>query len=534
MKALSFRLWFAVLGLAAAGLHGCTVHVDVLQSSSDSPCRVAVEPVDFSRPDAVVGDGTAAGCTEDALNAAVASGGAIRFHCGSAPVTIPVTAEKVVAHDTVIDGGGTVTLDGGKATRLFVVGAAGGRPVTLTLQYITLQGGRATVTPASAGGPSTVGGGAVLQFGGSLVITDSVLRDNDATAGGPDQAGGAVCSLGGRLVIARSLLDGNRSGSGGAVAVLDSELTLVRSQLTNNRAVGQGTGAQGIGGALLVSQQGQSVGMCQVHMSGNQASTFGTAMHLQGIRGESMTLEQLAVLNNLSSSESGGGSAIFLGMVTARLASVTVAGNQGKETPGVWVNGGGQGGQAATIDFSNVTIAENRVFQHTDATKDGVGAALWIEGVVHGSLVNCTLAGNLGGFGAGIVHPHQLRVRNTIIANQATMPRNPLNCSDLGMPTVPADGEYVLQWPDEGLDTGLCATGATFVDPRLGRLQDNGGFAPSMMPEPDSPALGAGSDCPSTDARGHARAPRCTVGAVEADGTGGTCPSCSLLDASPL
>jgi hypothetical protein len=480
---------------------------------------VTVNPVNTSRPDAVVGDGTAASCTEDALNAALAGGGTIRFRCGSAPVTISVTAEKVIARDTVLDGGDTITLDGGKATRLFVVGAAGGRPVALTLQYITLQGGRATVSPASLGGPSSVGGGAVLQFGGSLVITDSVLRDNDASTSGPDQAGGAVCSFDGRLVIARTLLDGNRAGSGGAVAVLRSELMLLRSEFTNNRAVGQGTGAEGIGGALLVSQQGQSAGMCQVRMSGNQASTFGTAMHLQGIRGEPMTLEQIAVLNNLSSSESGGGSALFLGMITARLASVTVAGNQGQETPGVWVNGGGQGAQAATIHFSNVTIADNRVFQHAEASKDGVGAALWIEGVVYGDLVNCTLAGNLGGFAAGIVHPGQLLVRNTIIANQATSTRNAQNCADLIKPTIPASGDHVLQWPEEtGGDAMLCVPGATFGDPALGVLQDNGGFAPTMIPAPGSPAIGAGVDCPATDARGRARPALCTLGAVEADG----------------
>lgn len=527
--------WLLTVALVHAGATaGCGVHVNVLEASSNSPCEVAANPVDTSRPDTVVGDGTPDNCSEDALNMALETGGIIRFRCGANPLTIDVSAEKVISRDTVIDGGNTITLDGGGKSRLFVLGAPGGRPASLTLQYLTLRRGYATITPASAGAPSRAGGGAVLQFGGSLIITDSVLRDSDASSTGPDESGGAVCSLGGRLVIARSLFDGNRAGSGGAVAAIGTELTFLRAQLTNNQAVGQGTGAEGIGGALLVSQQGQSVGMCQVAMSGNQATTFGTAMHLQGIGGEPMTIEQSSFLDNLApeSSSSSGGPAVFLGIVSARLTSVTVAGNQGPLNPGVWVNGGVQPAQTATIAFTNVTIAQNRVYQHSDPTSDGVGAALWIEGVVRGEIINSTLAGNLGEFGSGIVHPGQLVVRNTIISNQGTNIGTAQNCSDLGTPTIPANGDHVLQWPAESVSSYLCVADATLAEPMLGPLQDNGGFAPTMMPAATSPAVESGADCPSTDARGHARPSRCTLGAVEADGTVGGCPSCGLFDAA--
>ncbi|HEX7506470.1 MAG TPA: choice-of-anchor Q domain-containing protein [Polyangia bacterium] len=513
---------------------GCNVHVNVLEASSGSPCDVVASPADTSRPSALVGDGTPGSCTEDAFNAALEVGGIIRFRCGAYPFTLTISAEKVISRDTVIDGGNTVTLDGAGKSRLFVLGAPGGAPISLTLQYLTLMRGYATVTPATAGAPSRAGGSAILQFGGSLVITDSVLRDNDASAVGPDEAGGAVCSLGGRLLIARSVLDGNRAGSGGAVAAIGTELTLLRSQLTNNQAVGQGLGAQGIGGALVVDEKGQSVGMCQVTLSGNQASNFGTGMHLQGIMGEAMSIEQASILDNLApdSSQSRGGPAVFLGIITARLSSVTVAGNQGKVNPGIWVNGGDQPSQAATIHFTNVTIAQNHVYRHADPTSDGVGAALWIEGVVRGEIVNCTLADNLGEFGSGIVHPEQLVVRNTIISNQGTNAWNAQNCSELGAPTLPARGDHVLQWPEESLDSYLCVAGATIADPVLGPLQDNGGFAPTMMPSATSPAVAAGTDCPGTDARRHVRPSRCTLGAVEADGTAGGCSSCGLFDAA--
>ena len=528
MSAAGFLLW-------AATALGCGVHVNVLELASHSPCEAAAGPADTSRPDAIVGDGTPESCTEDALNIALERGGVIRFRCGANLLSITVSAEKVILRDTVIDGGGTITLDGGGASRLLVIGASGGPAVSLTLQYLTLRGGYATVTPASAGGPARTGGGAILQFGGTLVITDSVIEGNDATADGPEEAGGAICSLGGRLVIARSRLDGNRAGSGGAVAALATELILLRSQLTNNQAVGQGSGAQGIGGALLVSQEGQPVGICQVTMSGNQATYFGTAMHLQGIGGEAMTIVEAAILDNVSpqtTSTSGGGPAVFLGRVSARLSSVTVAGNQGGLNPGVWVNGGDQATAAATMTFTNVTIAGNRVFQHSDPTTDGVGAALWIEGVVRGELVNCTLAGNLGEFGSGIIHPGQLVIRNTIIANQGTNTGTAQNCSDLGGATVAAAGDHDLQWPVESLDSYACAAGVTLAEPQLGPLQDNGGFAPTMMPASGSPAVGAGANCPATDQRGRTRPGLCTLGAVEADGTVGVCSSCGRPDGS--
>lgn len=509
--------------LGASYALACTVHVKVLQPGTQAPCAVAIAPVDSAHADAIVGDGTPESCTEAALDVAIEHGGAIRFDCGRSPLAIRVSTEKIIQRDTVVDGGGTITLDGGGASRLFVLGVPGPSTPTLTVQYLTLRGGYATVTPASAAAPSRAGGGAILQLGGSLIVTDSVLEDNLAIGNDGAATGGAICALGGRLVIARSRFDGNRAGSGGAVAVFAADLLITQSQLTNNQAVGQDASSQGLGGAVRADQEGQSVGLCQVTLSGNQANYFGTAMHLQGLGGETMTIAQTAVLDNLapeSTSSGSGGPAVFLGRVISHLDAVTVAGNQGSLNPGVWVNGGDLPEQAATVHFSNVTIANNRVYRHADPTTDGVGAALWVEGVVHGELVNCTLAGNLGEFGSGIVHPGQLQIRNTIIANQGTNIGTAQNCSELGDPLTPAAGTRVLQWPIETLGNYLCATDTTLADPLLGPLADNGGYAPTMMPSAGSPAVGAGVDCPSHDQRGHARATVCTLGAVEADGIG--------------
>src|SRR5437868_4462376 len=50
------------------------------------------QAADVSRPNTVIGNGTASSCTFAALNAAVTAGGVITFNCGASPVTIPITA----------------------------------------------------------------------------------------------------------------------------------------------------------------------------------------------------------------------------------------------------------------------------------------------------------------------------------------------------------------------------------------------------------------------------------------------------------
>src|SRR5215467_14754594 len=68
---------------------------------------------DVSSPTAVVGDGTQASCTAAALQQAATAGGTVVFRCGSAPVTITVASQIVFTKQTVLDGGGLVTLSGG-------------------------------------------------------------------------------------------------------------------------------------------------------------------------------------------------------------------------------------------------------------------------------------------------------------------------------------------------------------------------------------------------------------------------------------
>src|SRR5712692_390319 len=119
-------------------------------TSMTSPCVSPIQPADVSNPTTVVGTGAASSCTEQALEQAVARGGIITFNCGGA-ATIRITSQKQLRTDidTVIDGRGVITLDGGGHTRLFYFQGPNYRITTtkVTFQNITLINGQATGTP---------------------------------------------------------------------------------------------------------------------------------------------------------------------------------------------------------------------------------------------------------------------------------------------------------------------------------------------------------------------------------------------------
>src|SRR5689334_11086499 len=87
--------------------------------------------------DAVVGTGSAASCTEQALNAALGVGGTITFDCGPSAVTITLTSTKTITGAVTLDGADVITLSGGHAVRPFAVAVGG----ALALDHIVVSNG---------------------------------------------------------------------------------------------------------------------------------------------------------------------------------------------------------------------------------------------------------------------------------------------------------------------------------------------------------------------------------------------------------
>jgi len=291
--------------VGAAGAAGETA-----AGNPDGKCSAGVpasgQPADTSSPTTVVGTGSQASCSFDALKSAVSQGGVITFDCGPVPVTLAVTATLNLPtnKNTVIDGGNKVTLDGGKAVQILRFDSANfqANESVLTLQHIALRNGKATPTEAIpvAPAPCSQGwndgeGGALYMRDGNLIVIDAIFADNVAAPLGPDTGGGAIYILGSKhgAVIVGSTFKDNSASNGGGVAGLFSSLAIYNSLFTGNQATGHDannnepdkcsvmnngqneTGSGGNGGPIYSDGNSVDVTLCGDRITNNSAGVKG-------------------------------------------------------------------------------------------------------------------------------------------------------------------------------------------------------------------------------------------------------------------
>jgi len=221
----------------------------------DGSCSAGVPargmPADVSHPTTVVGTGTADSCTFTALASAIATAGVITFDCGSAPVTIAVTAslEAPIGKDLVLDGGNKITLDGGGAVSILRYEGPNfqASETKITLQHIafahgTIAGSEPIPTaPAPCSQGFDAGdGGAVYVRDANLTVIDALFTDNTAAPLGPDVGGGAIRMIGSKhgAMIVGSTFRNNKASNGAAVGCLFSELDVYNSLVESNTATG--------------------------------------------------------------------------------------------------------------------------------------------------------------------------------------------------------------------------------------------------------------------------------------------------------
>jgi Right handed beta helix region len=256
-------------------------------------------PVDVSRPDRVVGDGTPASCTSKAVVSAVAAGGVITFECGPDPVTITMQATAKVFNDrpnVVIDGGGLVTLDGAGQRRILYMNTCDPNQVwttshcqdqdhpTLTIQRLRFTGGNSTGEHTDGGG-----GGAVFVRGGRVKVVDSTFTDNRCDPVGPDVGGGAIRVLsqyaGRPVIVASSTFTGNRCSNGGALSSIGVSWEVYDSVFTGNSTTGDGanpartgTPGGGNGGAIALDGNRYTLDVVDTLITDNAAGEGGGAI----------------------------------------------------------------------------------------------------------------------------------------------------------------------------------------------------------------------------------------------------------------
>ena len=500
-------------------------------------CTPPIALKDVSSPTTIVGQGNHV-CTEAAVAAAVHKGGIITFDCGG-PATIALTAALAppTTTDTTIDGGGTVTLDGGGSTRILSFTGPGYRTThtTITLQRLTMQHGRATGTalapepaPCSQGFDTDAGGGAVYVVDGVLHVLDSVFSGNAAATPGPDVGGGAIYvngSLG--AVIVGSRFAGNTGANGGAIGSLNSDLSIFGSTLESNTATGTGqnttssmcpstsheVGDGGSGGAVYLD--GGSDGdttFCGDVFSKNHANALGGGIFrvFDGAP-HAFIISASTFDSNVADGPAGttgagsGGGAFYVHNADIKVSESTLSRNASLGCGAVQVD-------TSTLSFVNVTLAAN-------AATNGVGGALC--SFSGGTLTNCTFAGNTAAGGtsfsnyyAAAIFGSPVTLKNTLLANNTTNnSEGRMTCGATEM------GSLDLQWPVDkvvgGSPDSPCVAGIAFADPVLGALQNNGGPTETQKPAAAGSVVQIGAACPAIDQTGKTRAAPCTLGALE-------------------
>jgi hypothetical protein len=240
----------------------------------------------------LVGKGTAASCTEEALLAALRTvqrkgRGTVGFDCGTAPVTIRISRKLEIdgngSSAYTVDGRNTVTLDGQRRTGLFHLPAVEG--LAMTFRRLKMVNARGDVQGAAIHG----------GWRNKLVIEDCRFVNNTSTsAAGRFDGGGAVYVHEGSAVVRRSVFDGNTAANGGGIQNTIGDVLIEDSVFRNNRSNVRGSGG---GGGAVYSDSGSLV-MRRSEVRRNTAMLQGGGMFLWNAKDKRTVVEDSVIADN--------------------------------------------------------------------------------------------------------------------------------------------------------------------------------------------------------------------------------------------
>ena len=346
----------------------------------------------------VVGTGTAASCTDGALDHALTGGGTVTFNCGG-PATIDIstgTGTKTIGANTTIDGGGLITISGGDSVGVFRVNSG----ITFTVNNLTIANGFAFGGGIENYGTTTVinctlsgnrgrspfsecsfcGAGGILygtgQNPGTTTVTNSTFTGNSGAAGGGIGSEGLAQLQGASLLtVTNSTFTGNIGAIGGGIGISSSKATttVTNSTFTGNNAVGGGVGG-GIGGF------GASLTVTNSTFTGNSSGPplLGVSGGGIGQLGGSLTVTNSTFIGNSGFSgpnggdaPSGGGIAVGIDVTPPPLLRNTLLANNtpGDNCYGVVTDGGHNLDDGTSCGFSTA----NGSLSSTDPQFDPAG-----------------------------------------------------------------------------------------------------------------------------------------------------------------
>lgn len=274
--------------------------------NAEATCNIPPEAglEDVSAPRTVVGDGTPASCTSDAVVTAIAAGGVVTFDCGPDPVTITLDETAKIFNDTgpdiVIDGGGLITLSGAGQRRILYMNTCDEDQVwttpecdnqdhpRLTLQNMTFVDGN------SKSESEYEGGGAVWVRGGRVKVINSRFFNNACADTGPDVGGAGLrvtSQYNGLPVYVVNTTFGGADGfgntcsNGGGISSIGVSWTIINSLLSYNDAIGMGGNPPqdglpggGSGGGIYNDGQTMTLDLCGTRIEHNAVVQHGSAI----------------------------------------------------------------------------------------------------------------------------------------------------------------------------------------------------------------------------------------------------------------
>ncbi len=265
-------------------------------------------------------------CNEAGIRGAIAKGGGpFTFDCNG-PTTVEPEADIVIDNDTILDGEGSLTVDGGAPLTETVFSVPKG--VNAELRGLTVTRG------------FDVG----ITNEGTLTIQDCVITENRSEDYSADDSGGGIFNAG-EMTIVDSTVSRNYAGHGRGGGIFNAQsatLELVNSTISDNGADGDGGGLYG-GGIF----NGGEMTILNSTVSGNTAfdAVFGGGLGGGIANAGSMSLSNSTVSGN--SADLGGAIAIdprFSPDAYTEIANTLIEGEcarNGDSSSATWVSKGG-------------------------------------------------------------------------------------------------------------------------------------------------------------------------------------------------
>lgn len=272
----------------------------------EGSCQVPAEAraENSSSPTSIIGNGTPASCTSNAVVSAIAKGGIITFNCGPNPIVINMESTAKIYNNTgpeiVIDGGGKVALNGQNVRRILYMNTCDRNLVWTTPHCQDQDHPRVSIQNLifingnSSSETTYDGGGAIWARGGRLKIVNCRFFNNVCAPTGPDLGGAALRAFSQYqnlpLYVVNSTFGGaadlgNTCSNGGGLSSIGVSYSVYNSLFTHNNAIGYGANPQdpgtpggGSGGAIYNDGNDFDLNLCGTRIENNRAKEGGGAV----------------------------------------------------------------------------------------------------------------------------------------------------------------------------------------------------------------------------------------------------------------